>query len=68
MFRAMKQHVTTSYHVKLEHGMNVLKAYNKSPLLTISQKGSQNTLQACEHSKNINRFILGEKLEHGINR
>ena len=44
MFRAIKQHVTASYHVKLEHGMNLLKAYNKSPLLTMSQKGTEDTI------------------------
>ena len=45
--------------------MKLLKAYNKSPLVTMSQKGSEIQLQACEHSKNINRFRLSEKLEHG---
>ncbi len=44
--------------------MKLLKAYNKSPLLTISQKHQKIQLQACEHSKNINRFRLSEKLEH----
>ena len=43
MFRAIKQHVTGTYHGKQMHGMNVLIAYNKSPLLTMSQKGSENT-------------------------
>ena len=45
--------------------MKLLKAYNKSPLVTISQKGSENTIARCEHNKNINRFRLSEKLEHG---
>ena len=40
MFRAIKQHVTGTYHGKQRHGMNLLIAYIKSPLLTISQKGS----------------------------
>ena len=37
--------------------MKLLKAYNKSPLVTMSQKGSENTI-------NENRFRLSEKLEH----
>ena len=44
MFRAIKQHVTGTYHGKQRHGMKLLKAYNKSPLLTISQKGSENMM------------------------
>ena len=44
MFRAIKQHVTGTYHGKQRHGMNLLKAYNKSPLLTISQKGSEDMM------------------------
>ena len=31
-------------HGKTKHGMNLLKAYDKSPLLTISQKGSENMM------------------------
>ena len=42
MFRAIKQHVTRYYHRNLRHGMILLKAYNKSPLLTMSQKGIEN--------------------------
>ena len=38
MFRARYQHATGTYHVKERDGMKLLKAYNKSPLLTISQK------------------------------
>ena len=30
MFRAIKQHVTETYHGKQRHGMNLLVAYNKS--------------------------------------
>src|SRR3954471_422048 len=40
----MKQHATGSENSKARHGMNILKAFNKSPLLTISQKGSENTI------------------------
>ena len=41
MFRAIKQHVTGTYHGKQRHGMNLLIAQNESPLLTMSQKGSE---------------------------
>ena len=44
MFRVQKQHATGTYHGKARHGMKLLKAYNKSPLLTISQKGPENTM------------------------
>src|SRR3954466_8186144 len=44
LFRAMKQHATGTGRSKIRHGMNLLKALNKSPLLTISQKGSENKI------------------------
>ena len=44
MFRARLQHATGTEHSKERHGMNLLKAYNKSPLLTISQKGSEDMM------------------------
>ena len=44
MFRAIKQHVTGTYNGKQRHGMNLLNAYNKSPLLTMSQKGSEDLM------------------------
>ena len=44
MFRARKLHATGTYHGKARHGMKLLKAYNKSPLVTMSQKGSENTI------------------------
>ena len=44
MFRAIKQHVTGTYHGKQMHGINLLIAYNKSPLLTMSQKGSEDMM------------------------
>ena len=40
MFRARKLHATGTYNGKARHGMKLLKAYNKSPLVTMSQKGS----------------------------
>ena len=44
MFRARYEHVTGSEHRNTTHGMKLLKAYNKSPLLTISQKGSEDMM------------------------
>ena len=44
MLRAIKQHVTGNYHGKQRHGINLLNAYNKSPLLTMSQKGSEDMM------------------------
>ena len=44
MFRARYQHATGTEHSNTRHGMNLLKAYNKSPLLTISQKGSEDMM------------------------
>ena len=44
MFRASKQHVTETHHGKQRHGMNLLIAYNKDPLLTMSQKGTENMM------------------------
>ena len=44
MFREGYQHATETYNRNLRHGINLLKAYIKSPLLTISQKGSENMM------------------------
>lgn len=44
MFRAIKKHITETYYGKQRHGMNLLIAYNKSPLLTMSQKGTENMM------------------------
>ena len=44
MFRAQNQHATGTDHSKKRHGMNLLKAYDKSPLLTISQKGPEDMM------------------------
>src|SRR3954470_3381924 len=44
MFRAMKQHATGSGNSKVRHGMNLNVALDKSLLLTISQKGSENMI------------------------
>ena len=44
MIRARKIHATGTYHDKARHGLKLLKTYNKSPLVTMSQKGSENTI------------------------
>ena len=53
LFGATKLHATGPEHGKVKHGMELLKELNKIPLVTLSQKGSENTLQACEHGENI---------------
>ena len=44
LFKASKQHATGTYHSKQRHGMNLHKSYNKSPLLIMSQKGTENKM------------------------
>ena len=44
MVRAIKQHFTGTYHGKQRHGMNLLNAQNKRPLLTMSQKGLEDKI------------------------
>ena len=44
LFGATKLRATGSEHGKVKHGMELLKELNKSPLVTLSQKGSENTI------------------------
>ena len=44
MFRAIKQDTTGIYHSNTRDGMNLFKTYNKGPLLTIRQKGSEDMM------------------------
>ena len=44
LFGATKQHATGPEHDKERHGMELLINLNKSPLVTLSQKGSQSIL------------------------
>ena len=44
MFRAIKQHVTGTYHGKQKHDMLLIKSKNKSPLQTMSQKKSEDMM------------------------
>ena len=43
-FGATKLYATGPEHGKIKHGMEVLKELKKSPLVTLSQKGSENTI------------------------
>ena len=42
-FGATKLYATGHEHGKVKHGMDLLKELNKSPLVNLSQKGSENT-------------------------
>ena len=44
LFGATKLHVKGPEHGKEKHVMELLKELNKSPLVTLSQKGSENTI------------------------
>ena len=44
MFIAIKQHDTGTDHSKKRHGIVLLKAHDKSPLLTIRQKGPEDMM------------------------
>mgnify|MGYP005851179959 CR=1 FL=1 len=44
MFRARTQHATGTYHILTRYGSVLLNAHDKSPLLTICQKGSEDTM------------------------
>ena len=44
MFRASKQHSTGTYHRNTGNDMNLLNAYNKRPLLIMSQKGREDMM------------------------
>ena len=47
MFRAIKQHVTGTYHGKQRHGMKLLKALNKKALSDFEPKGIRK--YNCKH-------------------
>ena len=44
MFRASYPHATVTYNSKTRHGSFLLNAYDKSPLLTLSQKGPEDMM------------------------
>ena len=56
LFGATKLHVTRSEHGKVKHGMELLKELNKSPLVTLSQKGSENTIESMGTWQKHNQF------------
>ena len=68
LFGATKLHATGPEHGKVKHGMELLKELNKSPLVTLSQKGSENTIATCEHGKKHNQFSDLEKTGTWQNR
>ena len=43
-------------HGKVKHGMELLKELNKSPLVTLSQKGSENTIASMSTWQKHNQF------------
>ena len=45
MFLARKQHAKGTYHSKQRHGLLLLNALNKTPLLNISQKGTKDMME-----------------------
>ena len=44
MFRAIKQHARGTYYGKQRHGMLLLNALNKTPLMNMSQKGTEDMM------------------------
>ena len=44
MAEVQKISASQTEHGKVKHGMELLKELNKSPLVTLSQKGSENTI------------------------
>ena len=44
MFRAITKQAIGTYHGKQRNDMNLLITYNTSPLLTMSQKGTENMM------------------------
>jgi hypothetical protein len=44
LFGATKLHATGPEHGKVRHGMELLTELNKSPLVPLSQKESENTI------------------------
>ena len=44
LFGATKLYATGPEHGQVKHGMELLKDINKNPLVTLSQKGSENTI------------------------
>ena len=61
LFGATKLYAIRPEHGKVKHGMELLKELNKSPLVTLSQKGSEK--YNCKHvnmAKTSSVFRLSE--------
>ena len=56
LFGATKLHATGPEHGKVKHGMELLKELNKNPLVTLSQKGSENTIASMGTWQKHNQF------------
>ena len=48
MFRAIKQHVTGTYHGKQRHGVLILKTKNNTPLLNLLQRSTENMVASMQ--------------------
>ena len=56
LFGATKLYATGPEHGKVKHGMELLKDLNKSPLVTLSQKGSEHTIASMRTWQKHNQF------------
>ena len=61
LFGATKLHATGPEHGKVKHGLELLKKLNKSPLVTLSQKGSENTFASMRTWQKHNQITNLEK-------
>ena len=57
LFGATKLHATGPENGKVKHGMELLKELNESPLVTLSQKGSENTIASMSTWQKHNQFL-----------
>ena len=48
MFRAIKQHAIGTYHGKQRHGMLLIKEINKTPLLNLFQRSTENMVASMQ--------------------
>ena len=48
MFRAIKQHVTGTYHGNQRHGKLILKTKNKTPLLNLFQRSTEKMVASMQ--------------------
>ena len=67
MFRAIKQHVTGTYHGKQRHGMNLLIAKNKTSLLNIFQRSTEKMIGSMQTWQMIYQIQTVKITAHGRN-